>query len=414
MALNTRFWIRFSLFNLLIVALLGTIMRYKIGFEFPYLNQKHIQHAHSHFAFIGWITHTLFVLMVHVIQKQNLTVNGNFYRKLIICNLVLAYSMLFSFAAQGYGFFSITFSTLSVLNSYVFAVRIFKDLKPLKDQPYTYWFIAALWFNIISSLGTFNLGFMMASHNFNQNYHLASLYFYLHFQYNGFFTFACIGLLLSQLYGQKSDCRQNSSVFWLFFSSCIPAYFLSVLWATLPLWIYVLMVAAAITQLIGWIRLLKIIKKQLKVNPALPKLGRYLFLILTIAVSAKFLLQLGSTIPWVSKLAFGFRPIVIAYLHLILLAIISVFIVTYLYIYKFLAINKMTTAALILFVSGVYLNELVLGVQGIASFSYTVVPYVNETLFGIAVLIVLGLGLLLLSQRQSKRRIPFTSAMRRF
>jgi hypothetical protein len=174
------------------------------------------------------------------------------------------------------------------------------------------------------------------------------------------------------------------------------------------------MVAAAITQLIGWIRLLKIIKKQLKVNPALPKLGRYLFLILTIAVSAKFLLQLGSTIPWVSKLAFGFRPIVIAYLHLILLAIISVFIVTYLYIYKFLAINKMTTAALILFVSGVYLNELVLGVQGIASFSYTVVPYVNETLFGIAVLIVLGLGLLLLSQRQSKRRIPFTSAMRRF
>lgn len=51
MNFNPKFWLRFSVINLLIVALLGTLMRYKIGFEFPFFNQKNIQHSHSHFAF---------------------------------------------------------------------------------------------------------------------------------------------------------------------------------------------------------------------------------------------------------------------------------------------------------------------------------------------------------------------------
>ena len=44
-------WLHISILNLSIVALLGVIMRYKIGFEFPYFDQKHIHHSHSHFAF---------------------------------------------------------------------------------------------------------------------------------------------------------------------------------------------------------------------------------------------------------------------------------------------------------------------------------------------------------------------------
>ena len=51
--LNLNHWIKISLFSLLVVALLGVLMRYKIAFELPYLAQKNIQHAHSHFAFAG-------------------------------------------------------------------------------------------------------------------------------------------------------------------------------------------------------------------------------------------------------------------------------------------------------------------------------------------------------------------------
>jgi len=402
MILNTKFWLRISLLNLFIVALLGTLMRYKIGFEFPYFDQKHLQHGHSHFAFIGWITHTLFVLIIGVIQREQIIVNISVYRKLLIVNLVCAYGMLISFVIQGYGFFSITLSTLSVFTAYAFAYLLFKDLKKLSDRPYANWFTAALWFNIISSLGTFTLAFMMASHNFNQNIHLASLYFYLHFQYNGFFMFSCMGLLLAKVYELQPSFQQSNSIFWMFFLSCIPAYFLSVLWAKLPLWLYSLVILAALTQILAWVKFLLSMKRGVVSKDSIFISGRYLFLIILIALSVKFLLQLGSTIPSVSKLAFGFRPIVIAYLHLILLAIISVFLVAYMFIYKLITINKVTTIALILLVTGVYLNEIVLGVQGIASFSYTLVPFANEILFGIAVLISVSLILMLISQRKPK------------
>ena len=403
MTLNTKFWLRISLLNLFIVALLGTLMRYKIGFEFPYFDQKHLQHGHSHFAFIGWITHTLFVLIIGVIQREEIVANISIYRKLLIVNLVCAYGMLISFAIQGYGLFSISFSTLSVFTAYFFAYFLFKDLKKISDRPYANWFTAALWFNIISSLGTFTLAFMMASHNFNQNIHLASLYFYLHFQYNGFFMFSCMGLLLAKLYELKPSYRQSNSIFWMFFLCCIPAYFLSVLWAKLPVWLYAIVILAALTQVLAWVKFLLSMKQGITSNASIFKSGRYLFLIILIALSVKFLLQLGSTIPSVSKLAFGFRPIVIAYLHLVLLAIISVFLVSYMYIYKLICINKTTTIALILFVTGVYLNEIVLGIQGIASFSYTVVPFANGILFGIAGLIALSLALMLMSQRKTER-----------
>jgi hypothetical protein len=137
-------------------------------------------------------------------------------------------------------------------------------------------------------------------------------------------------------------------------------------------------------------------------DASLFKSGRYLFLIIVIALSVKFLLQLGSTVPSVSKLAFGFRPVVIAYLHLILLAIISVFLISYVYYYKLIKVNKLTTISVLIFIVGVYLNEVVLGIQGIASFSYTVVPRVNEILFFISLLIFVGLALLLFSQRKLK------------
>ncbi len=405
MALNIKHWLRICLLNLFIVGLFGAFMRYKIGFEFPYLNQKHLQHGHSHFAFIGWVTQCIFILMAGIIQNDRPLFNPAVYRRLLAANLICAYGMLVSFTLQGYGAFSIAFSTLSVVIAYTFAHYFFKDLKGLASRPYALWFTAALWFNIISSVGTFTLAFMMASHNFNQNMHLASLYFYLHFQYNGFFTFAGIGLFLARLNLKKTEMRHNRLIFWLFFAACIPAYFLSVLWARLPVWLFTLVAIAAIAQVVTWV--LFVIRVRGWASPSKPliKSGRYIFTIIAIALSIKFLLQLGSTVPSVSKLAFGFRPIVIAYLHLVLLAIVSVFLLGYAYFYKLIAVNRMASAGLALFVIGVYLNEMVLGVQGIASFSYTVVPLVNETLFYIALLILASLLLLLLSQRNQDRKL---------
>lgn len=402
MSFNIKSWLKISLINLLIVASLGVLMRYKIGFNFPYFSQKNIQHAHSHFAFAGWITHALYVLMIQFVLKNLPLLDPKNYKRIIIANLICSYGMLFSFSYQGYSILSIILSTITIIIACFFAFYYFKDLKNIDDSnPSKPWFKAALLFNIISSLGTFYLAYMMASRNFNEHLYLASVYFYLHFQYNGFFIFSCFGIFFSVCNTIFPQFKYDKLFFKLFYVSFIPAYFLSTLWAKLPIWLYIIVVIAAFIQVFAWFKIVKAIKTALTLGGTiLNKFQTYLFLFVGIAFSIKLLLQLGSTIPALSDLAFGFRPIVIAYLHLVLLAVISVFILSFLFTFKLIVVNKLTTIAFSVFVIGIFLNELVLGVQGVAAFSYIVVKYVNETLFGISLLLFSGTILMVLSQRK--------------
>src|SRR5688572_14202445 len=104
-----------------------------------------------------------------------------------------------------------------------------------------------------------------------------------------------------------------------------------------------------------------------------------------------------------SKLAFGFRPIVIAYLHLILLAVISIFIIAWLISFRHIDTNRLSVTAIIVFVVGVFLNELALMIQGIASFAYFPIPFINEILFVIALILLIGALLLFSSQILGKK-----------
>jgi hypothetical protein len=402
MELNTKYWLKLSIVNLFIVGFLGVLMRYKIGFIFPYFDQKHIQHAHSHFAFFGWITQTLYVLILNFIQTKASLGYYKQYKFLLIANLVCAYGMLISFAIQGYGFISISFSIITILIACVFTSYFFKDFKQMTlTNTSVLWFKSALWFNIISSIGTFYLAYMMASKNFDEKWYLASVYFFLHFQYNGFFIFTCLGLVQDKIQNVLPSFKNNNSIFKLFFISFIPSYFLSTLWANLPIWLYLIVVLSALVQIVAWVKLVINIIASLPSNIYLTKLMLNLFFVVGVAFSIKLLLQLGSTIPAVSDLAFGFRPIVIAYLHLVLLAVISVFLLAYMYSFNLISKNKLSVFSLITFVTGVFINEIVLCIQGIASFSYFSIPRVNEILFGVSVLLLFSLIFLVIAQFKS-------------
>lgn len=411
MFLNSKLWLKTSIINLLLVAILGLLMRYKIGFEFPFLDQKHLQHSHSHFAFSGWISHTLMVLMIGFLEYKIKKTEIQFIKKynlLLITNLICSYGMLISFIIQGYGAISILFSTSSIVIACVFTFFYFKDLKLISHEDLSKnWFKASLFFNVISSLGTFALAYMMVSKNIQQNEYLSSIYFYLHFQYNGWFFFACMGLLISFLQLKKAENLFFNKTFWLFFVSCIPAYFLSTLWLKLPTWIYVLTLLSALVQTITWFKFLYVIIK-LKNNflEKYPLVLRYILFFVGVALSLKFILQLGSTIPALSQLAFGFRPIVIAYLHLVLLAIISLFLLFYIYANQFLTFNKQIKNGIIIFSVGVLLNEIILAIQGIASFSYTLIPFVNEMLFGAAIILVSGIGIIVFYSLKKVKKSP--------
>ncbi len=394
-------WIRIAFINLLIVALLGVIMRYKIAYYLPFIEQKNFLHAHSHFAFSGWLTQILMVLMWGFLYKYLPADSLKKYKWLIIANLLSAYGMLFSFPWEGYGIISILFSTISIFVSYVFAVIFWVDLNKIKLKTISiHWFKAALLFSVFSSLGVFFLSYMMANKIQHPNWFLVSTYYFLHFQYNGWFFFACMGLLSEQLKSVISFSLQKK-VFWLFALACIPAYFLSALWLPIPAWVYIVVVLAAAAQLIGWILMLKTI--------FLNKSGffqnysgqtKWLYILSAVALSVKLLLQLGSTIPFLSRLAFGFRPVVIGYLHLMFLGVISLFIIGFCKANQFTIARRIGNTGLTIFVSGIILNEFFLMIQGLSYMNYISVPLINELLLGAAICMLCGVSLLNLGLRK--------------
>jgi len=111
-----------------------------------------------------------------------------------------------------------------------------------------------------------------------------------------------------------------------------------------------------------------------------------------------------SVIPSLSKLAFGFRPIVIGYLHLVLLGIITLFITGYILAAKYIPLNKFTAAGLTVFVLGILFNEALLMTQGIADISYQGVPFINALL--LLASLILFAGLLLVNYGIRKTGLP--------
>lgn len=395
--------LKITVFNLFIVSFLGVLMRYKIAFYLPFLEQKNVQEAHSHFAFYGWITSAIY-LFIYKILKETVSKEklSGFYNTIII-NLFASYGILISFLYGGYYWLSIAFSSVALLSSFYILIIFFKNYKNLETRS-KIWFLGGLFFAVFSSLGVFNLSFMKITHHISQNLYLSSTYFYLHFQYNGFFIFSCVGFFITILENLKISFKNfdNQLIFWLLFFSCVIGFGLSILWLELPIWLYSIIVLASFIQVIASVKLLTLVSKNWHlIKENFTSLERFIFIFVGVAFFAKIVLQLASTIPAISQFAFGFRNIVIAYLHLILLMCITSFLILKLLISKFFRLNKIFILGIKLFLLGVFLNELVLGIIGILSIKYISLPYSQYILFGISVLIMLSLFIILINSKKN-------------
>ena len=385
-----------------LVSLLGVTLRYKIAFSLPFIDQKFLLEAHSHFAFAGWISQVLMAFIVKYLYEKDVNIQMKKYQRLLLANIITAYGMLLSFPFQGYGAISIIFSTLNIFVSYAFAFFVWKDLNSLKANCVSHnWFKASLAFNAFSSLGVFLLAFMLATKSVQTNLYLATEYFFLHFQYNGWFFFACMGLLQAYMISKNIAPANKISkmIFWLFFIAAIPAYFLSALWLPIPIWVYVMVVIAAAMQCVGFIILMNhLVKSRKLIAQNLSKQTKLLWLFALIALVIKLSLQMVSVVPSLSTLTVGFRPIVIGYLHLVLLGVITIFLIGY-----FTEVNavhhKSFYTGVTIFVTGIIINEILLMIEGAAALTYTSIPFINELLFVAALIMFSGLLVLNVSIR---------------
>ena len=189
-------------------------------------------------------------------------------------------------------------------------------------------------------------------------------------------------------------------VFWLLTIACIPAYCLSILWTNPPTWVFIIAALAASIQLIGliiFIKQLYWLRNELVRDLAGPT--KILWLFSLVAFSIKLLLQALSVIPILGQYAFGARPVIIGYLHLVVLGFISFFLFGFFILEKlFQADTGIGKKSLVIFISGVLFNEILLLLQGINSIIISSWSISGVFLLGAALLIFLGLLLFFCNQ----------------
>ncbi len=383
-------WAGLAIINLFLVALAGVLMRYKILFSLPIIQQKNLLHAHSHFAFSGWVSLALCTGLLYILN-QHLIVDLKKYRKLLIFSQVASFGMLFTFPFTGYGFLSILFSTLYIVFSYLFTYHFYKDSKRSSLPPsIRKWLITGMIWWVISSLGAFALAIMMANKVQGQFLQIGSVYWFLHFQYNGWFIFGVIGIFL---YRFARNIHGESVLYHLLTWSMLPAFFLSTLWMEVPVWVETVSIFAAIAQVAAIVYLWKLLPnlKDISKNREV----RVLVFLSIGFLLMKFVFQGMSAIPFFSQYAFGLRPIVIGFLHLVFLGCVSLFLFAFFIEIGIIQGSEWLRRGLIIFTTGVILNEIVLFVQGLEAMFMVSNPYFQHALFIISILLLTGIGLII-------------------
>lgn len=398
-------WYQFALFNLVVLALLGLILRYKINFALPFVLQKNLLHAHSHFAFYGWVSFLLQLLFLDTFTGSK-EITATFRNRFFVASSVLNYGMIYSFAVGGYSTFSIVLSTAALLLSYVFVYKAYTTL-PLIDKHLvsTKFAKASLVFLGLSSIGPFVLAYVLTHKTLHPYWAHNALYFFLHFQYNGWFTFAVMALLFKKLESSPLyNSIQAKAFFRLLLVTCIPAYFTTMLLTKMPLPILFISLVTAVVQGLSLVYLYRLLTKNYRVLYAgLPAVCRWLYAFAISAFVLKVVLQFFSAHPQVGHLAFAYRSIIIGYLHLVFLVFISLYLLAHLAEHNFIpASTRLGKSGLLLFSLAVIANELLLAVQGFTAIYSLYVPAVDLLLFANTLLILAGAVLLFISAMQGK------------
>lgn len=323
--MNLQHHIRVALLYFLIAALLGTTLRLFVQIDIP-AQYRFLVHTHSHIALLGWV----YVALTTLLYKLYLAPAGvtKAYQRIFIFTQITLAGMLLSFPVQGYALFSILFSTLFIVASYFFAALFLKKAAPEMGNRLSFklckW---AVIYMVISSLGPWALGAIMNTLGSTSVWYKMSIYYYLHFQYNGWFILALMGVLCYFMEEKGFEPEQSKHRLWLrlFNGSVVLTFFLSTLF-TKPHWIlYALGGVGAILQ--TWILLLfffwvlplwKNFRSHLKSGVAAMLLSAGLLL------GIKNDLQLLSAIPYFAQIAFSNLDCVIGYLHLVFLGVVSI------------------------------------------------------------------------------------------
>jgi hypothetical protein len=186
----------------------------------------------------------------------------------------------------------------------------------------------------------------------------------------------------------------------------MPTLFISYLWHFSNIGIRIVAIFGCLCILATLISLFDILISIKPILKTVPRFIRTIGFLSFVAFLLKSLLQTGTIIPFLGKLVFGDRAIIVGYLHLVLLGFVSLYILTHLLYSGLLnASSWFTRIALLTFISGVMVNEAILMVQGFGNMLMISNGFYAWLLWGASLWLLTGTILIFTARLKIYRKI---------
>jgi len=390
---NIKKYINVTLILFLITSIFSLILRYiPLADGDLEWNYQHILQTHSHLAFLGWVFNCIFLLIAH--QYPNIFKKSKIL-SFDLLFIIFQISILFisiGLMIWGYKVLAITFLSIHSLFTIIFAVKFFKYSD--KNLVGTYILKLALILMGLSYIGTLALGPLSANGLKGSNYYNSAIYFYMHFQYNGFFLLAVVGLLLNFCKNINIDIVISKNQINLFLLSIILTYSISLLFAKISWIISLLAVLSSLLQIYLFLDIYIKNKNSLKIrfqdsqSKFIIQLVLFLFII-------KLLAQLFS--PFIPDSVSSNRNMIIVFLHLNFLGIISPMLLYFIDVYfvRSVIFRNFILAFIVAFI----LNEISLVLSYFNIFKQYEIYYSNIISTALLFLLILNLNIINLFEK---------------
>ena len=398
--------LKVTLIFFIIAMIMGWLLRYFMIAPFTFLEYKHLLHAHSHVVLLGWAFNASFLAIT--MHYDRLRPAGSKKQNILFWVMQgTIFLAMVAFLIRGYALFSILFSTVFLFTTYYWVALSWKQIKG--DRSIGGQFILwALLLLVLSSIGPWSLGFIMKFVGRSHPSYPLSIYYYLHFLYNGFILFALIGSWFHWMddkgysYSALHARQFLKGMKWAVF----PLYALSAVWLNAGIWINIAGLLAALVQLwAGWHlwHLLSGLKWKaiFKNNRIQYFLGVFIVTVFYIKIFLQFL----SGFQWVADRALMTKSYsIVGYIHLVMLGLISIFFLWYFIVQGWMKYgSRMVRSGLFLFISGVFLSEIMLLGQGVLIiFSWGHLPDFPGYICAVSALMPLGIILVFAGQLQKQ------------
>lgn len=371
-------WSKISLIFFFIVACIGTLLRSVVFFQIPF-EYANLVHAHSHVAFQGWI-YTIMILLLTKLYLEDDQIERGRYPIQFKCTVFVVVGILIAFSLQGYGLYSIIFSTIFQFLNYWFIYRFVKDTKHIaffsKNVISLRFVKTGLGLGLLSTIVPYAIGILSAKGLAHTEFYRSMVYTFLHLQYNGWFLFVIIGILFKFLDNNNVSYSQEdaSKFYWLFTIAVLPSISLSLLGMAYASSIMLFAYASAGLLMVALFYFLKIIVSHIpELFKKKEKWFQVYFATFVFSFSLKLLLQCFSVFSIFKSYAFNNKNIIIAYLHLSLIGGISCFILAMLYELKWIRTSAFSKIGTVLLLLGFATTELLLLLGGLnLYYDYTI------------------------------------------